>query len=281
MLTTSRPVTYKVGAANPPSDLRPAIHAECAECGRRRFAVLGMKRACPEAAEELFRKQGWEFDGFKSARCICDECVAKRKAVKARTPRPLVDTPSVAPCATKPKAPYPAIPVALAAAVPVAAAAHAIQSPSLAKWTTPGIAPPTDEEIINASPKDSPAMPPAAVPLAQELSPDARLRIRNMLDNHFDDSAGRYLNGYSDHRIAEECGVPRQAVVGLREIAYGPIKADPVIDALNVEIGSLKAKLASLQKSHDGLGEAIKVAQAAVDVATRKVADLATKIGVK
>lgn len=75
-----------------------------------------------------------------------------------------------------------------------------------------------------------------------------RLRIRSVLDKHFDDDAGCWLDGYSDQKAGEECGVPWAMVTRIREAAYGPIRVDPELAALNAEakrLGDEQAKIAA------------------------------------
>lgn len=84
----------------------------------------------------------------------------------------------------------------------------------------------------NPSPPPPPTVlkvPAAAEPAAVQprpLTQDQRLAVRNLLDQHFDDSKGMYLDGMTDQAIADRAKVPRIHVESIREAAYGPIRVD-------------------------------------------------------
>jgi hypothetical protein len=96
-----------------------------------------------------------------------------------------------------------------------------------------------------------------ATPVApiKQPTPDQRLAIRGHLDKSFDDNAGMYLDGMSDQRVAELVGVPRVCVESIRELAYGPIKVDPVIAGLRAEIADIKRSITTAQSSLDQLNK--------------------------
>ena len=62
-----------------------------------------------------------------------------------------------------------------------------------------------------------------------------------MLEANFDSNKGRYLNGYSDERIAQELGVSKQLVVDAREMEFGVLKVDEAAQALADDIQALNA----------------------------------------
>ena len=80
-------------------------------------------------------------------------------------------------------------------------------------------------------------------PLAKAVAPDSKTRIRALLDKHFDDSRGAYLDGYSDQRVGAELDVPWKAVADLREVAYGPLREDPEVAAIKASIETMSVKL--------------------------------------
>jgi hypothetical protein len=80
-------------------------------------------------------------------------------------------------------------------------------------------------------------------PMAKAVAPDSKTRIRALLDKHFDDSRGAYLDGYSDQRIGTELEVPWKAVADLREVAYGPLREDPELAAIKATIETMSVKL--------------------------------------
>ena len=61
------------------------------------------------------------------------------------------------------------------------------------------------------------------------LTADEKGKVRLLLDAHFDDSIGAFLDGYSDQRIGDEVNVPWAAVAKMREAAYGEIRTPPEI----------------------------------------------------
>lgn len=90
--------------------------------------------------------------------------------------------------------------------------------------------------------------PIALVPApARKLNADERLQVRGLLDKHFDDSKGEYLDDVSDAKIGEMVNVPWALVSAIREAAYGPIRVDPEFTALTKRVDVLDALLAELK----------------------------------
>ena len=87
---------------------------------------------------------------------------------------------------------------------------------------------------------------PKAMTMA-ETTGDQRLRIRALLDKHFDDAKGFFLDGYSDQRIGAEVNVPWATVQKIREAAYGPIKGDPELEAIKAAVGTMERDLATIK----------------------------------
>lgn len=105
-------------------------------------------------------------------------------------------------------------------------------------------------------PDPKPATTPTAkvIPMAdikpREPTPQERVKIRGVLDSHFDDGAGCWLDGYSDQKAGEEIGVPWALVTRIREAAYGPIRVDPEIAGLRAELVQIGRELAALSEKH-------------------------------
>lgn len=99
-----------------------------------------------------------------------------------------------------------------------------------------------------AAPKQEATMTTPPIPI-REATNDQRVLIRNLLDKHFDDAVGTFLDGMTDATIAEKAGVPRVVVERIREAAYGPIKVDPEIQAIRTELAALKAQADKLAVS--------------------------------
>lgn len=93
----------------------------------------------------------------------------------------------------------------------------------------------------------------AEIPKPTTLTTDQRVKIRSLLDKHFDDGVGRYLDGYSDQKIADAVGVPRVVVEGIREPGYGPIKIDPEIVRLMDEVSKMEIDMKSIKNRLDKL----------------------------
>lgn len=102
-----------------------------------------------------------------------------------------------------------------------------------------------------------PLNPAKVIPMAEakaagprELTQPERLKIRAILDKHFDDGAGCWLEGYSDQKAGEEIGVPWAFVTKVREAAYGPIRVDPEVAALKAELAQIGRDIAALTEKH-------------------------------
>jgi hypothetical protein len=109
----------------------------------------------------------------------------------------------------------------------------------------------------NPEPKEPPmstttqAKPPSTIPTP--LTSDQRLRIRGLLDEHFDDKAGMYLANMTDAKLAEQVNVARVHVEQIREAAYGPIRINPEITGLRNEIVQVKREIETHQAAVDAL----------------------------
>lgn len=101
-----------------------------------------------------------------------------------------------------------------------------------------------DSELRNFTPKEP---VPMTVPKPDpQPTTHQRVAIRNLLDKHFDDDSHRYLEGWTDDKIAEEVKVPRVVVERIREVGYGPwVKEDPEITAIKAMIARIETDLAA------------------------------------
>ncbi len=100
------------------------------------------------------------------------------------------------------------------------------------------------EKVIPMQSK--PSTPTAVTP--RPLTDGERLKIRTLLDSHFDDAKGRYLDGYSDQRIAAEVNVPRIHVETIREAGWGPIRVDPEVAAITEELRKAREEVEALSQ---------------------------------
>lgn len=114
-------------------------------------------------------------------------------------------------------------------------------------------APPPPEPPPTPSPEQEPTMakpPTSPAPLAP-LDAQQRQRIRALLDKHFDDSVGAYLDGMSDHALAEILNLPRLHIEQMREAAYGPLRISPEMQTLQRDLDRLRQDVAALRASID------------------------------
>lgn len=117
--------------------------------------------------------------------------------------------------------------------------AERIRSPAHAKITR---IPRPKLTLVENKPMTS-RIPPGELPLPRMLTPKERSAVRDLLDTHFDDEAGRYRNGYTDQGIGDELNIPYALVSGMREAAYGPIKSDPEIEAMEAAMELCKIEI--------------------------------------
>lgn len=81
----------------------------------------------------------------------------------------------------------------------------------------------------------------------KDLSPEKKTALRNELGGTFDEAAGRYIDGNSDHSISEKLGIPRKTVVEFREAFYGELKDDPEITAFRMQLEDAKRVVNNMQ----------------------------------
>jgi transposase-like protein len=107
-----------------------------------------------------------------------------------------------------------------------------------------------------AKPKPHKKEKPVKVETEIKISTPQRVQIRNLLDKHFDDAVGMYLDDMNDEKIAQTVKIPRAVVERMRETAYGPIR-------ITAEVVALRAQVAKLQSDLDAMRTT------AADLATR------------
>lgn len=90
---------------------------------------------------------------------------------------------------------------------------------------------PTSYRLVMPTPPfvTAPSIPPTkAAP--RPLTPAARRLINEKLADVYDDTTG-YVAPWTDKRLAEELGCPLVWVAEVRELMFGPLKVNPVIEA--------------------------------------------------
>lgn len=116
---------------------------------------------------------------------------------------------------------------------------------------------PSSQEPLVSTTTTAPVVP-------KPLTTDQRVRIRGLLDKHFDDKAGRYLDNMSDQAIADAVAVPRAHVTTMREAAYGPLR--------------VTAEMEDLAKANEALARAVAALQRQVEQVQSNVTELAAKL---
>lgn len=119
-------------------------------------------------------------------------------------------------------------------------------SPELHFHIAPPEAPQAEEEVINML--TQPKMP--------TPSPKITHAVFQLLDSVFDPAKRLYKSGYTDQRVARECGTSEEVVLYLRVETFGQLAEDPRISTIrdDLELLGMEAaeKFAALQKA---LGE--------------------------
>ena len=106
------------------------------------------------------------------------------------------------------------------------------------------------------------------VPPARRLTGEERRAVRDLLDRHFDDNTGRYIDGYSDERIGAELNLPWKLVTELRELAYGPLRGDSELDEIRSMICAIRSEVGKIATT---MSAAIDAAQSAAMAAASKL----------
>ena len=119
---------------------------------------------------------------------------------------------------------------------------------------------PVPPEVVKALTPMSATNTTANSPL-RPITNDQRLQIRQLLDKHFDDAAGQYLDDMSDEKIAETANVPRKHVEQIREVGYGPIRTTPELEAARKDLARVVAELTEMDAKMIGLRQIVANAQ--------------------
>ena len=81
----------------------------------------------------------------------------------------------------------------------------------------------------------------------KKLGNEQKAKLRKEIEEFFDDSTGRYLEGQSDHTISDRLQIARAVVAEFRENFYGELKEDPETAALREGIEECKRAQAAIQ----------------------------------
>jgi hypothetical protein len=196
------------------------IITHCIECGGKFQIHWNTGGADPAFVERKFRGLGWQFDAYKPKNCVCPECVKGRK---------------------------------FAAGGALASAIYNIsqEEPVMAKSTTPtnSYAPPTTDTGVLTAVKGLSE----SGHYDRTLTSHEKAKLRVILDGHFDDQLGRYLDNYDDKKVGLETDLPWALVAQYRELAYGPIKPNPAIEAFTKELAIMQEELKALSNAIEAM----------------------------
>lgn len=67
--------------------------------------------------------------------------------------------------------------------------------------------------------------------------------VFELLGEHFDQQKMLYRNGWTDARIAKECGTSEQVVIRLRDESYGKLSEDPEVTSLKDDLSLLTLEI--------------------------------------
>ena len=114
---------------------------------------------------------------------------------------------------------------------------------------------------------------------------DRRIILAKLNDIYLDEQRG-YDNGWSDHRVAEDLGVPRKWVETLREENFGPAgdneglrKFAADVKALVADLAAFSARADELTKLGNALADDAKRTRDALRPLERQVAAIAKMTG--
>jgi len=167
---------------------------------------------------------GWHFDAYKPKKCVCPACVAGRKP-----------------------APH------MADAGGLFKDSHyenvTQEEPDDMAKSNSYTPPTTDTAVLRAAQ----TMMEGEDITGRALTANEKARVRRLLDSHFDDQLGRYIDNYDDERVSKETNIPRAFVSEYRELAYGPLKADPAVEAVKAEAVALRQEFTELSRALDAI----------------------------
>lgn len=83
------------------------------------------------------------------------------------------------------------------------------------------------------------------------LSQENRIKIRDALDEFFNEEIGNYKNDLSDQKLGDKLDIPWKHIFNMREMIYGPIKEQippPKVRDLTKELTEVIQKLQEILK---------------------------------
>jgi hypothetical protein len=129
--------------------------------------------------------------------------------------------------------------------------------------------PDTNEEPMNKIDTPTPAAPVEAPTRA--MSRDDKRAIFRRLDEVYNVPTGRYVDDWTDHRLATEMNMPRAWIAQVRDEAYGP-------EGGNDEMEKLLADIAATHRKLEGAVDTCLTAAAEAEKLNAEVKDLQTRM---
>jgi hypothetical protein len=222
----------------------------CSACSRWEVQPLprGLKNTCPQSlADKVFRGKGWQL-GRNRKSDVCPHCVERERA--GRLSRLMNDTkPTLRPAKTEmsPKV------IELATYKQPEQPKEGLLSDGLTDMRSQPDPKParTKPQAIAPAGVQGHLQPSAvAVEPPREMSRDDRRVIFAKLDEVYIDENKGYDNGWSDHRVAVDLGVPRAWVASVREEMFGPDKSNAEARELVQEARELVATMKAFVAEH-------------------------------
>jgi hypothetical protein len=231
----------------------------CSACSHWEVQPLphGLKNTCPQSlADKVFRRKGW-YVGNGRKHDVCPHCVERERV--SRLSRMMSGAkPTLKPDET------------LSSPKIITLAAYKPAEQPKEKTLSDGM---TD---MRSQPDPKPAPPGVAVEPPREMSRDDRRVVFSKLDEVYIDESKGYDNGWSDHRVAIDLGVPRAWVTTIREEMFGPDKSNAEARELVQEAKALVAEMRAFVAEHH---ETTVRAIAGRDAFAKKVEEFDKRLG--
>jgi len=121
-------------------------------------------------------------------------------------------------------------------------------------------------EFADRTFKPFPASPKPIVDEATEMNatmtnptpkPKIAHAVFQQLDAVFDSEARLYKNGYTDQRVAQDCGTSEDVVAYLRKETFGDLAEDPRISSLREDLELARLEMLDVLKKMNGLYDAL------------------------
>lgn len=217
------PPSYDTSTSFEDGAYQTYVTARCIECAQDTRVHWNTGGADPSFVERKFRGLGWRFDAWKPRQCVCPQCLRRRGG---RTTEKTVND-HLATLSEEPD--------------------------DMAKSTNSYTPPATDTAVLRAAQTNMEADD----AVGRTLTAHEKAKVRRLLDIHFDDGLGRYIDNYDDQRVGKETDVPWALVTELREFAYGPLKADPVVEAVKAEALALRQEFVQLSNALESVRQRV------------------------